>query len=59
VIRDYSVHLSYGSFNNWGLGIDYFHDYDTMPYRLVARMLVINLIVFRITITRWEKHKWI
>jgi len=59
VIRDYSVHLSFGSLSNWGLGIDYFHDYDTMPYRLVARMFVINLIVFRITITRWEKHKWI
>jgi len=30
-----------------------------MPYRLIARMLVVNLIVFRFTITRWEKHKWI
>jgi hypothetical protein len=59
VIRDYSVHLSFGSLNNWGLGIDYFHDYDHMPYRLVARMFVINLIVFRITITKWEKQKWI
>jgi hypothetical protein len=59
VIRDYSIHFSFGSLNNWGFGIDYFHDYDTMPYRLIARMLVINLIVFRFTITRWEKHKWI
>lgn len=55
----WNVHYTLGSFSNWGLGFDYYREYDDMPFQLVARIFVINLVLFRITITRWEEFKWI
>lgn len=54
----YSAYITRGSFSNWGLGIDYYRQYDDMPVQLLARIFVINLIFFRITINRWEEYKW-
>ena len=55
----WTTHITRGSISNRGLGLDYYREYDDMPVQLLARIFVINLILFRITITRWEEFKWI
>ena len=56
--QKWDAYLTRGSLGNWGLGIDYFRQYDDVPIQLIARIFVINLIFFRITINRWEEYKW-
>jgi hypothetical protein len=53
------MYVTRGSLGNWGFGVDYFRQYDDVPVQLLARIFVINLIFFRITINRWEEYKWI
>jgi len=57
----WSVHLARGSFRNWGFGIYYYREHDEYhtPARLLARIFVIDLVFFRITINRWEEYRWI
>jgi hypothetical protein len=58
-MRDrWTVNVTSGSIGNWGLGIDYYREYEDMPLQIIARIFVINLIFFRITINRWEEYKW-
>ena len=55
----WTMYVTRGSLGNWGFGLDYYREYDDMPFQLIARIFVINLVLFRITITRWEEFKWI
>ena len=52
------MYVTRGSLGNWGFGFDYYREYEDMPKQLLARIFVINLIFFRITINRWEEYKW-
>ena len=52
------MYVTRGSLGNWGFGVDYYREYEDMPKQLLARIFVINLIFFRITINRWEEYKW-
>ena len=54
----WTMYVTRGSLGNWGFGLDYFRQYDDVPEQLLARIFVINLIFFRITINRWEEYKW-
>jgi hypothetical protein len=54
----WSTYVTRGSISNWGLGFDYYREYDDVPIQLLARIFVINLVFFRITINRWEEYKW-
>ena len=54
----WTMYVTRGSLGNWGFGRDYFRQYDDVPEQLLARIFVINLIFFRITINRWEEYKW-
>lgn len=54
----WSTYVTRGSIGNWGLGFDYYREYDDVPIQLLARIFVLNLLFFRITITRWEEYKW-
>lgn len=57
--QQWTMYVTRGSLSNWGFGVDYFRQYDDAPVQLLARIFVINLIFLRITINRWEEHKWI
>ena len=54
----WTMYVTRGSLGNWGFGVDYNREYEDMPKQLLARIFVINLIFFRITINRWEEYKW-
>jgi len=54
----WTMYVTRGSLGNWGFGLDYYREYEDMPKQLLARIFVINLIFFRITINRWEEYKW-
>lgn len=54
----WNMYVTRGSLGNWGFGFDYYREYEDMPKQLLARIFVINLIFFRITINRWEEYKW-
>jgi hypothetical protein len=57
--QQWTMYVTRGSLGNWGFGVDYFRQYDDVPVQLLARIFVINLIFFRITINKWEEYKWI
>lgn len=54
----WTMYVTRGSLGNWGFGLDYYREYEDMPKQLLARIFVINLLFFRITINRWEEYKW-
>ena len=54
----WTMYVTRGILGNWGFGVDYYREYEDMPKQLLARIFVINLIFFRITINRWEEYKW-
>ena len=56
--QKWTMYVTRGSLGNWGFGLDYYREYEDMPVQLLARIFVINLIFFRITINRWEEYKW-
>ena len=56
--KRWTMYVTRGSLGNWGFGVDYYREYEDMPKQLLARIFVINLIFFRITINRWEEYKW-
>jgi hypothetical protein len=58
VNQRWTMYVTRGSLGNWGFGLDYYREYEDMPKQLLARIFVINLIFFRITINRWEEYKW-
>ena len=39
---------------NWSIGIDYYEEYGYTPSEVIAKVLVIGLLFYRITITKWE-----
>jgi len=53
----WSVYLNRNHFFNWGIGINYYHEYETAPFKVMAKICQIDLLFFNITITRWAK--WI
>ena len=56
--QKWTMYVTRGSLGNWGFDVDYYREYEDMPKQLLARIFVINLIFFRITINRWEEYKW-
>jgi hypothetical protein len=54
----WTVYINGHHVENWGSGIDYYHEYNYVPTELLARILQINLLFFNITITRWENRGW-
>ena len=60
--RDWShwtVYLNANHLYNWGIGINYYHEYESAPFEMLARVCQIDLLFFNITITRWENRQWI
>jgi hypothetical protein len=58
-VADWTVYLNVNRLYNWGIGINYYREYNTIPLELLARVFQIDLLFFNITITRWEKRQWI
>ena len=55
----WTVYFNANSLQNWGLGINYYHEYESTPFVIMARICQLDLLFFNITITRWEKAKWL
>ncbi len=51
----WSVYLNAHHFSNWAIGIDYYHEYNYLPFEMIARVLQLNFLFFNITITRWSR----
>ena len=52
-----TIHVNRQYLNNWSLGIDYYHMYDFPEGTLSAKVCIIGLVFFRITLTRWYAWK--
>ena len=52
--KTWTVNLNRHHFNNWSIGIDYYHEYAYVPVEIIARVCQFNLVFFNITITRWS-----
>jgi hypothetical protein len=57
--KHWSIYFNPNSLHNWGLGFNYYHEYESTLFVVVARICQIDLIFFNITITRWSNQRWI
>jgi hypothetical protein len=54
----WTIYLNANRSYNWGIGVNYYHEYNYVPTELLARIFQIDLLFFNITITRWESRGW-
>lgn len=52
-----TIHINRHHLNSWSLGIDYYYMYEFPENILSAKVCIIGLLFFNITITRWTS--WI
>ena len=55
----WSVHLNGNHLYNWGIGFNYYHEYNYLPFEMIAKICQIDLLFFNITITRWTEGEMI
>lgn len=55
----WTVYFNVNRLYNWGIGVNYYREYNNLPLELLARVFQIDLLFFNITITRWENRGWI
>jgi hypothetical protein len=55
----WTVYFNPNGLQNWGFGFNYYHEYESEPFKIMARICQIDLIFFNITITRWENVRWL
>ena len=51
----WTIYLNANHLYNWGIGVNYYHEYNYVPTELLARIFQIDLLLFNITITRWSR----
>jgi hypothetical protein len=54
----WTIYFNISHLTNWGIGVNYYHEYNYVPTELLARIFQIDLLFFNITITRWESRGW-
>ena len=49
----FTVHINRYHIYNWAFGIDYYQSFDFFKYKADCKVLMLNLLFFNITLTKW------